>query len=308
VILRDYSQPQRLGTDMNAPCKTYGWPNMVVRARAEATFYPEHVGPLSLKTVRVGRELNEVGRARFAVTPGRYLLLNGAQTHAHETEAGTEVFSLMFRAGLAGEVFRSLALPHDTLLDAPTPAPTATADEPAFFERTYPDDAVLKGLLGRLSLEVSGRNLSGSELEERFHPILARLFVLHCGVLRDLNRMSAARFSTREELYRRLWRAREFIEACFTERVTLRDIAAAADLSPHHLLRLFKAFFGETPHQLVTKRRLGRAEHLLLTTHRSVTDICFDVGFESLGSFSTLFKARLGVSPALYRAAPLRAA
>ena len=210
---------------------------------------------------------------------------------------------------LAGEVLRSLALPHETLLEDLTTTPrTTTADEPAFFERTYPDDAVLRGLLEQLSLEVSARNLSQGELEECFHPILARLFILHCGVLRDLDRLSAARFATREELYRRLWRAREFVEACFTERVTLRDVAAAADLSPHHLLRLFKAFFGETPHQLVIKRRLGRAEHLLLTTDKSVTDICFDVGFESLGSFSTLFKTRVGVSPALYRSTSLRAA
>jgi AraC family transcriptional regulator len=150
---------------------------------------------------------------------------------------------------------------------------------------------------------VSGRDLSQGELEERFHPILVRLFELHCGVLRDVNRLSAARPATRKELYRHLWRAKEFVEACFTERITLRDVATAAELSPHHLLRLFKACFGETPHQLTTKRRLERAEQLLLTTDRSVTEVCFDVGFESLGSFSTLFKARLGVSPAQCRAA-----
>lgn len=303
MILRDYSEPQRLGVNMNAPCQRFGWPNMVVQARAEATFYPAHRSPLTLKTVRTGREVSEVGRARFAVTPGRYLLLNGGQEHAHETESGTDVFTVMFRAGLAGEVLRSLSLPHEALLEDPAPTPAPASGTPEFFERTYPDDALLRGHLKRLSLEVSGRDLSHGELEERFHPILARLFELHCGVLRDVNRLSAVRFATREELYRRLWRAKEFIEACFTERITLREIAAAAELSPHHLLRLFKAFFGETPHQLTTKRRLERAEQLLLSTDRSVTEVCFDVGFESLGSFSTLFKARLGVSPAQCRAA-----
>ncbi len=111
------------------------------------------------------------------------------------------------------------------------------------------------------------------------------------------------RFATRVELYRRLWRAREFIEASFKARVTLKEVAVAAELSPHHLLRLFKAAFGEPPHQLVTRRRLEHAQRLL-HTGRSVTDVCFDVGFESsLGSFSTLFKTRVGVSPALYTAA-----
>lgn len=131
---------------------------------------------------------------------------------------------------------------------------------------------------------------------------------LHEGVVAEAQSLPAARPTTRTELYRRLWRAREFLEASFTERVTLPDIAAAAELSPHHLLRLFKAVFGETPHQLTTRRRLERAEELLLSTDRSVTDICFDVGFESLGSFSTLFKARFGLSPAQRRAALPQAA
>ncbi len=119
MVLRDYGQPQRLGTDMNAPCKTYGWPNMVVSARADDTAYPAHLSPLSLKTVRAGCEVNEVGRARFAVTPGRYLLLNGGQSHAHETHAGTglftEVLTVMFRAGLAHEVLLSLRSSHAQL-------------------------------------------------------------------------------------------------------------------------------------------------------------------------------------------------
>lgn len=58
MILRDYSQPQRRGVTMDAPCKLFGWPNVVVQARAEATFYPAHQSPLTLKTVRAGRERN----------------------------------------------------------------------------------------------------------------------------------------------------------------------------------------------------------------------------------------------------------
>lgn len=303
MVLRDYSEPQRLGLNMDAPCAALGWPNMVVSARADEIAYPAHLGPLSLKTVCAGRELNEVGRARFAVTPGRYLLLNGGQSHAHTVDAGTEVFTVMFRKGLAEEVLASLTAPHERLLGAPD-----FSDAPAeFFERTYPDDTALCALLSALRAEVRDRNLSQDDLEERFHPLLVRLFELHQRVSRDLAALPAVRFATRVELYRRLWRAREFIEASYTGRVTLKQIAAAAELSPHHLLRLFKATFGETPHQLVTKRRLEHAQRLL-RTGRSVTDVCFDVGFESLGSFSTLFKTRLGVSPALYRSTSLRAA
>jgi AraC family transcriptional regulator len=298
MVLRDYSEPQRLGLNMDAPCATLGWPNMLVCACTDAAAYPAHLGPLSLKTVRTGRELSEVGRARFAVTPGRYLLLNGDQAHAHEVDPGTEVFTVMFRKGLAEEVLTSLSAPHERLLDAPD-----ISGAPAeFFERTYPDDPALGALLSVLRAEAQHRNFSQDDLEERFHPLLVRLFELHQNLLRDLETLPAVRFATRVELYKRLWRARDFIEASYTGRVTLKEVAAAVELSPHHLLRLFKTVFGETPHQLVTKRRLEHAQRLL-HTGRSVTDVCFDVGFQSLGSFSTLFKTRLGVSPARYRRA-----
>ncbi|CAA9574365.1 MAG: Transcriptional regulator, AraC family [uncultured Truepera sp.] len=298
MILRDYDQPQRLGLNMDAPCATLGWPNMLVHAHTQRAAYPAHLGPLSLKTVHAGRELNKVGHARFAVIKGRYLLLNDGQSHAHAVDAGTEVFTVMFRKGLAEEVLTSLATSPEKLLGAPDLSGTPTA----FFERTYPDDPVLSALLSALRAEAQRRNLGQDELEERFHPLLVRLLELHHNASCDLDALPAVRFATRVELYRRLWRARDFIEASYTGRVTLKEIAAAAELSPHHLLRLFKRFFGETPHQLVTKRRLERARYLL-RTGRSVTDTCFDVGFESLGSFSGLFKAQVGVAPVHYRAA-----
>ena len=310
MILRDYSEPQRRGLDMDAPCeKLLGWPNMVLCGHAADVIYPEHSGPLSLKTVRSGREVNEVGRARFAVTPGHYLLLNDKQRHAHAVEEDAEVFIVMFRGGLAAEVLASLTTPTDKLLDNPK----ATPKPLEFFERTYPEDAVLTSLLEELQrrlCEVNFRDFgtNQSALETLFHPVLKRLLGLHYNIYREIEKLPAVRLATKVESYRRLWRARDFIEASFTEPVALARIAEAAELSPHHLLRLFKRVYGETPHQFMTRRRLEHAQFLLEHTDRSVTDICFDIGFESLGSFSTLFKTHLGVSPARYRMALLQAA
>ena len=309
MIVRDYSEPQRHGLDMNAPCKTLGWPNMVLCGRASGVTYPEHMGPLSLKTVRSGCEINEVEKARFAVTPERYLLLNDKQRHAHSVEDDAEVFLLMFCSGLAAEVAASLTTPTERLLDD-----SGTSGKPLdFFERTYPNDAVLTLLLNSLKkrlYEVNYRDLreGQSALETLFHPILERLLHLHHDIYKEVAKLPAVRYATRVEAYRRLWRARDFIEAGFLEPISLARIAEAAELSPHHLLRLFRRVYGETPHQLVTRRRLEHAQFLLSKTDRSVTDICFDIGFESLGSFSTLFKMHLGVSPAHYRATLLQAA
>jgi AraC-like DNA-binding protein len=80
----------------------------------------------------------------------------------------------------------------------------------------------------------------------------------------------------------------------------LRALGRVAGISPHHLLRVFRSSFGETPHQCLTRVRIDRAK-AALRAGRSVTETCFDVGFSSLGSFSTLFRRQVGVAPSEYR-------
>jgi AraC-like DNA-binding protein len=83
--------------------------------------------------------------------------------------------------------------------------------------------------------------------------------------------------------------------------LTLSQIAEVAWLSTHHFLRLFKRTFHETPHQYLIRKRIERAKYLLAHTDLSVTDVCLEVGFESLGSFSWLFRRRVGASPETFR-------
>jgi AraC-like DNA-binding protein len=100
---------------------------------------------------------------------------------------------------------------------------------------------------------------------------------------------------------RTLLRVRDLVRDCYSQELTLADLSAEADVSAGHLLRAFRSTFGETPHEFLTRLRLDRAKHLLTVTGRSVTEICFEVGFQSLGSFSTLFRRHVGVSPAEFR-------
>jgi transcriptional regulator GlxA family with amidase domain len=99
----------------------------------------------------------------------------------------------------------------------------------------------------------------------------------------------------------RLCRARDLIRDFLDEPVSLEECAVEAGLSPWHALRAFRAAFGETPKEFHTRLRLDRAKHLLTTTSHSVTEVCFDVGFSSLGTFSTLFRKRVGYSPNEFR-------
>src|SRR5688572_10720048 len=79
---------------------------------------------------------------------------------------------------------------------------------------------------------------------------------------------------------------RAFMDEHFDEPLSLDELAQVAHLSRYHFIRLFQRCFYETPHQYLTRKRLEQAKHLLANSTLSVTDICFAVGFESIGSFS----------------------
>lgn len=100
---------------------------------------------------------------------------------------------------------------------------------------------------------------------------------------------------------RKLCQVRDLMRDCLDQELTLDDLSAEIDLSTWHFLRAFRSSFGETPHAFLTRLRLDRAKELLTITTRPVTEICFDVGFSSLGSFSTLFRRYVGMSPAAFR-------
>jgi AraC-like DNA-binding protein len=105
-----------------------------------------------------------------------------------------------------------------------------------------------------------------------------------------------------EDLNRRLLRARDAMDRAYAEPLDVRAVASVAHMSEAHFSRAFRGCFGETPHRYLQRRRVERAMFLLRETDRSITDICFDVGFTSLGTFSRTFRAILGEAPSDYRA------
>jgi transcriptional regulator GlxA family with amidase domain len=100
---------------------------------------------------------------------------------------------------------------------------------------------------------------------------------------------------------RRLLRARDAMDRAYAQPLDVPSIAAVAHVSAAHFSRSFRAAFGETPHRYLQRRRVERSMFLLRETERSVTDICFDVGFQSLGTFSRTFREIIGETPSAYR-------
>jgi AraC-like DNA-binding protein len=93
------------------------------------------------------------------------------------------------------------------------------------------------------------------------------------------------------------------MDRSYAEPLDVATLARVAMTSEAHFIRTFNATFGETPHRYLQRRRLERAMALLRETERPVTEICLEVGFASLGTFSRTFARVLGMSPTAYRAA-----
>jgi transcriptional regulator GlxA family with amidase domain len=104
-----------------------------------------------------------------------------------------------------------------------------------------------------------------------------------------------------EELNRRMLRARDAMDLTYAGPLDVARLAAIACVSEAHFIRTFRATFGETPHRYLQRRRVERAMYLLGQTRREVTEICLEVGFTSLGTFSRTFRDIVGESPTDFR-------
>jgi transcriptional regulator GlxA family with amidase domain len=105
-----------------------------------------------------------------------------------------------------------------------------------------------------------------------------------------------------EESNRRMLRARDAMDRAYAEPLNVPELARLVHVSEAHFIRTFRATFGETPYRYLQRRRVERAMFLLRQSDRSVTEICLDVGFVSLGTFSRTFRDIVGESPSEYRA------
>lgn len=255
---------------------------------------------LSVKCMFNGSALYRADRAWFAVNESGYLILNDGQPYEIHIDSPTRVesFIVFFPRSWSEQILASLTLSSEELLHEPE----RLARRPMrFFERFTPHDELVSPVLTTLRRAHNSGPLPDLWVEQKLRQLLACMLQAQNDLPRETDALPARRASTREELWRRLNRGRDFIHARFESALTLSEIAAAAHLSPFHFLRGFKAAFRSTPHQYLSKCRVERAKFLLDRTELSVTEICFSIGFESLGSFSSWFTRLTGSSPRAWR-------
>ncbi|HEX6819658.1 MAG TPA: AraC family transcriptional regulator [Ktedonobacterales bacterium] len=296
--MQQRTPPTKRFDPLPSTCSYVGAANTLLHSRGRHYFW-QGAGALSVKAFFAGQARYSVGAARYVVGADNYLVLNAEQPYTIAIDAAepVESFCLFFAPGFAEHVQRDLTTPSEQLLDDPHAGGAAVS----FFERTYPRDDAVFALLVQLRAATSHGMRDPGWIEEWYHAMMQRLLAAQRGVRSEVSILPGARAATREELYRRVHLARDYAAAMYAESVTLGDLAHVAALSPNHLLRAFRAAFGQSPHQYLTALRLEGAQQLLRTTDLPITQICLDVGFTSLGSFTTLFSRRVGCPPATYR-------
>ena len=285
---------------VNPPASQLGLRNAVYSGTNTRHETGEVPGWLSIKTVIAGSAVWETPERRFVVDESSYLILNDRHRYSLSFESTTPVatFVLFFKRGLAEDVLHCCTNPTERLLDEPAGAKGVAE----FFERIETRASPLFGLLERFRRRVT-TGIGTDEAETWFARLAEQMVREQRGMAHEMARLPAVRASTRSELYRRLRRGRDFLLSNAGERTTLDDAARAACLSPYHFHRAFKQAFGETPHQTLTRHRLARAA-VLLAAGDSVTNACLATGFESVGSFSSLFRRHYRVPPRDYRKRP----
>ncbi len=139
-------------------------------------------------------------------------------------------------------------------------------------------------------------------IEYLYWLLLERLVDSQKQLVNNIRNIPKIRLSTKTELYKRLTRAKDYLDSCYTRDISLEELARLSFMNNTYFLRQFRNYYQITPRQYLIKRRMESARKYLETNRTiSITEICSMVGYSDLSSFSKLFKQYYSLSPEQYR-------
>jgi AraC family transcriptional regulator len=276
--------------------------NLVLHARAREHVVTNFAGPNSIKAVMRGEVAWSVRGRALLVDENSFLFLPSGEPYSMNIQAArpVETCCAFFRIGYMEEVLSDMT---SSLASALQDSPVRKGGDsvPVLPSLHFdPQGAILRRL--RTLAERCAPAVQPSSFEQDFLYLACHLSSFYEDVREKMARLPAVKAATRQELFQRLERGREFLHSHSSGPVSLEEAARSAALSPYHFHRAFRQAHRVTPHAYVTGLRLARARDLL-RRGTSVLETCLECGFQSPTSFSRLFRAHFGMLPS--RVVPL---
>jgi AraC family transcriptional regulator len=262
--------------------------------------YPEHTSGLGILSMFEGTGNCLVNGEKQKIDPGSFLPVNGgSRLSVQVSQKNAHPCFLYFHSKLAGQILKNLNGSREKL---PPEQEIHLGIDFSRLERIHSKQKNLHYKLDWLA-KMGGCCSSFSALKADciIRSILEELIWENRAAFRLSGQLDVVKKSTRIDLFKRLSLAREWIRDNYASPITLGEMAGIALLNNQHFLRMFKQCYGITPHQFLVETRLVHAKRMLLESGKNISAICQDIGFESLSSFSWLFRKRFGSSPLLFR-------
>jgi AraC family transcriptional regulator len=273
----------------------WGHESAVISARTRRAEYPEFKQLLSIKAAAGGAENYFIDGRRITVDDDTFAIFNHDRVYASRIESLRPVysFSIFFDRKVAAQAWHSLARAASALDDGAE----AELNPGEFAERLYEHENLVSPVLRHIRLAVDSGQVDDAWMEEQLLFLLSRMLRLQHKTLRVEAVVPSRKAATRRELMRRLTLGVDFIQTRYRDAVLLKDIAAAAHLSPFHFLRVFKTVYRISPSEYLSRKRSAAALRLLQQSDWSMNMIAEHVGFGSRTSMYRHLWAYYGVEP-----------
>lgn len=300
-IMKEFPDWTMEDFDMEEYNSRFQQANIIIDSTSKVCAYPPHWGPLSIKTAFFGEEFYRKGNSLYRVGSPHYLILNESGLYSSYIDSKTDVnsFTINFSPAFEKEVTGIIFSTHDYMLD--NEDFINKGGQLKFIEQLYKHDHTVSPFIFRLRSMSQDWEANKSRISELLYFLFESMVNAQRHLHREIKLLESRKQSTKEELYKRLIRAKDYIYSSYNANLTLEEMGNIACLNHYYFLRQFKKAFHMTPFQYLTQRRLDVASSLIKTTDKSITDICTEVGYADIASFSRLFKRTYNKSPLSYR-------
>jgi len=259
----------------------------------------EHPAGIGLLMTGKGKCNYYVNGAKNQLDNNKVFFINRGSNLAIRTIEGESApVLLFFNSRLPDLVLYSLEFGDEVMLEKPF---DNLPYDFSYLERIHADDHLHQTILSLIELGASCSSFASLQADMTIRNLFEETLLKNQDAYKRSQNIQAVKSSTRLEIFKRVASAKDWMEQHYQTDISLEDISSTAAMNSQHFLRMFKQVYMITPHQYLIDLKLKKAKELLETTRIPISNVCQTIGFESVFSFSVLFKNRFGTAPSYFR-------